>query len=160
MSSKQLLTVITVFVGIILVAATITSQASAVKPLGTGPYCPSGTTYNDATGRCGGSATCPSGFRPDATGTCVAPTTSTCPPGFTLKTYVTCMAQPSLSNCPPGSMDINQRGQCTACFDRILFLNPNAGQVLKNKGDALTKLQRHADAERCYKRARGLGITT
>src|SRR5436309_10308533 len=107
-----------------------------LMPPGTGPYCPGGTTYNDATGRCEGSATCPSGFRPDATGTCVAPTTSTCPPGFTPDTFGTCKAQPSLSNCPSGSTGINQQGQCTApateesCPSTSFTFDPTTGQCL------------------------------
>src|SRR6266487_4103596 len=58
-------------------ASTFTSTASVPiggrNAAGTGPYCPAGTTYNDATGRCEGPTHCPAGFSPDATGTCVAP---------------------------------------------------------------------------------------
>jgi tetratricopeptide (TPR) repeat protein len=40
------------------------------------------------------------------------------------------------------------------CFNRILFLNPTAKHVLMNKYEALTKLGKIKDAEKCYNMAR------
>jgi tetratricopeptide (TPR) repeat protein len=50
-------------------------------------------------------------------------------------------------------MSLEKYQEAIHCFNRILFLNPNVKHVLMNKYEALTKLGKIKDAEKCYERA-------